>query len=98
MRLSIFSSVALGAMITAGMSAFPQPSDWSTAIAKVEVKASLDRAAGTAFVVAIKGGNAYLVTSSHVVAGDSSPKITFQARPDHPVPATVKYPQFEERG
>lgn len=61
-----------------------QGSSWDAAIAKVSVRADLNRTPATAFVVAIQNRTAFLVTSAHVVAGDDSPMIEFRADPDHP--------------
>jgi formylglycine-generating enzyme required for sulfatase activity len=91
-------STTLCGLLLARACDFAQTLSWQNGIAKVEVKAALNRVPGTAFVVALRSDTAYLVTSAHVIAGDSMPKITFQADPDHGFPATVRFPEFEERG
>jgi len=74
-----------------------QEPPWYSAVAKVETKSL--RVPGTAFVVAIKDGMAYLVTSAHVVAGDSQPSVTFRVDPDRPRRATVRAPELgDEKG
>jgi hypothetical protein len=67
-----------------------QRSSWDMSIAKVSVRAELNRAPATAFVVAIRNQTAFLVTSAHVVAGDDSPMIEFRADPDHPQKAILR--------
>jgi len=52
-------------------------------------------APGTAFVVALQDQSAWLLTSAHVVQGDASPEVEFQADPANPKPASVRYPQFD---
>ena|ERR1700733_272879 len=67
-----------------------QGSSWDAAIAKVSVRADLNKTPATAFVVAIRNQTAFLVTSAHVVAGDDSPMIEFRADPDHPQKANKR--------
>jgi len=63
---------------------------WDSAIAKVSVRADLNRSSATAFVVAIQNQTALLVTSAHVVVGDDSPIIEFRADPNHSQKAAVR--------
>lgn len=67
-----------------------QPPAWHAGIAKVTVKRNLSRNPGTAFVVSLRGGNAYLVTSAHVVEGDEAPQIEFVADQDRSYRAAVR--------
>ncbi len=72
---------------------------WHSGVAKVSVKSELDRKPGTGFVVALRGGNAYLITSAHVVEGDASPQIEFVVDSDRTYRATVRGLEAgEERG
>ena len=52
---------------------------WHAGVAKVTVRADLSLEPGTAFVVAVEDGKAFLVTSAHVVEGDPNPQIEFVA-------------------
>lgn len=58
---------------------FAQMPDWQRGVAKVTIDAKFERKPGTAFVVALNGGMAYLVTSAHVVAGERNPVLYFGA-------------------
>ncbi len=60
---------------------------WHSGIAKVSAK---NRAAGTAFVVAVNASSAYLVTSAHVVEGNANPLIAFERNPEKLYRATVR--------
>ena len=74
--------------------AWSQPSDWQAGIAKVSMRADPPMVPGTAFVVALEAGTAYLVTSAHVVEGDASPQIEFAAAPrKKPYASKVQHPQ-----
>ena len=70
-----------------------QTTAWQEGIAKVIVRADLYREPGTAFVVAIKDGTAFLVTSAHVVEKDSNPQIEFVAFPRKQYPSRVENQQ-----
>lgn len=63
---------------------------WRAGVAKVIVRADLNRQPGTAFVVARQEGTAFLVTSAHVVEGDSNPRIEFVAASLKQYPSTVR--------
>jgi formylglycine-generating enzyme required for sulfatase activity len=91
-------STTLCGLLLASFCGFAQAPKWQAGIAKVDVKASLNRVPGTAFVVALKADTAYLVTSSHVIEGDSTPRISFLVDPDQTFPAAVRFPEFEGRG
>jgi len=94
MRNSLGPGLLLAALLLWG-----QAPVWQAGIARVIPRADLNRRPGTAFVVALRGGSAFLVTSAHVVAGDPSPTIEFVADPENPVPATVRHLEAsDERG
>ncbi len=76
-----------GLLLVAASPQWGQTSAWHSGIAKVSAK---NRTAGTAFVVALKASSAYLVTSAHVVEGDSAPQITFVAASDRSYRAEVR--------
>src|SRR5580704_7792102 len=69
---------------------FAQDLTWQRGVAKVSVKPNLDRNPGTAFVVAIEGQAAYLITCFHVIEGDSNPRVEFVAAPNKILTATLK--------
>jgi formylglycine-generating enzyme required for sulfatase activity len=56
----------------------------------VSVDAKLGRTPGTAFVVAVSGQTAFLVTCAHVVVEESSPRVEFRAAPLREFRATVR--------
>jgi formylglycine-generating enzyme required for sulfatase activity len=70
-----------------GQSASP---GWQASIAKVSVDPKLERTPGMAFVVAVTGQTAYLVTCAHVVVEESSPRVEFRAAPLREFRATVR--------
>jgi len=70
-----------------GQSASP---GWQASIAKVSVDPKLERTPGTAFVVAVTGQTAYLVTCAHVAVDESSPRVEFRAAPLREFRATVR--------
>jgi len=70
-----------------GQSAAP---GWQASIAKVSVDPKLGRTPGAAFVVAVTGQTAYLVTCAHVVVEESSPRGEFRASPLREFRATVR--------
>ncbi len=63
----------LGLMLSA------QTPDWHNGIVQVE---ATGRSPGTGFVVALRPDRAYVVTCAHVVEGDASPSVTFNADPE----------------
>lgn len=63
---------------------------WQASIAKISVDPQLGRAPGTAFVVAIAGQTAFLVTCAHVVLEEASPRVEFEAVPRRSFRATVE--------
>jgi formylglycine-generating enzyme required for sulfatase activity len=76
-----------------------QTTAWHAGIAKVTTRTGLNKLPGTAFVVALRAGSAYLVTGAHVVEGDSNPRIEFVADPDRSYQATIRHLEAgEERG
>jgi hypothetical protein len=90
---------ALIILLLAHLPAWSQTAAWHAGIAKVIPKSDLNRRPGTAFVVALRGGSAYLVTSAHVVEGDPSPQIEFVVDTDRTFRATVRHLEAgEERG
>jgi hypothetical protein len=68
---------------------FSQTADWQSGVARIRKAAKLGLQPGTAFVVALRGGNAYLVTSAHVVEGDEAPQVEFVADPEKSYRASV---------
>jgi hypothetical protein len=76
--------------------AWGQTPTWRAGVAKVIVRADLYREPGTAFVVALQDSTAVLVTSEHVVEGDSSPLIEFAAAPLRQYSSTVRNPQVRD--
>lgn len=74
-----------------------QAPEWQASVAEVTVNSTLSRVPGTAFVVALKDRTAFLVTSAHVVAGDSNPQVFFVADPGKAYPATVVDLQGDDR-
>jgi sulfatase modifying factor 1 len=67
-----------------------QTPGWQSSIAKVSVDPELNRVPGTAFVVAVEGQTAFLVTCAHVVEGDSGPRVEFLAVAYRTFTATVR--------
>src|SRR5687767_14349301 len=73
-----------------------QTPDWMAGIAKVTTR-NADLASGTAFVVAIRNDSAFLITGSHVIAGDSSPKIDFVADRNKPYLASIVANNYDDK-
>ena len=82
--------VAAFVPLLAQWSAWSQTPAWQAGVAKVTLRADLNRQPGTAFVVALEKGTAFLVTSAHVVEGDPNPQIEFVAAPRKPYPTTER--------
>lgn len=86
-------------LLLAPWSAWNQSPAWHAGVAKVTVREDLNRQAGTAFVVAVDDGKAYLVTSAHVVEADPNPQIEFVAVPRKQYKSTVRHVEGgEEHG
>jgi len=49
-----------------------------------------DKSPGTGFVVAVRSGQAYIVTCAHVVEGDPKPSVAFRAAPEERHSAEVR--------
>ena len=91
--IAVLTGVALAIPATA------QTRNVISGIARVRVRQELGRPPATAFVVAVKNGTAWLVTSAHVVAGDQTPTIEFEAAPTVPYQATIRaFEGADERG
>jgi hypothetical protein len=91
--VAVLTAVALATPTTA------QAPSLINAIAKVRVRPALGRPLATAFVVAVKEGTAWLVTSAHVIAGDQTPTIEFAAAPGRLYNATIRaFEGDDERG
>ncbi|MBL8294915.1 MAG: SUMF1/EgtB/PvdO family nonheme iron enzyme [Bryobacterales bacterium] len=87
LRLAAVSVLILWPLQVWGQSQLPQ---WQASIAKVSVDPKLGRTPGTAFVVAVSGQTAFLVTCAHVVVEESSPRVEFRAAPLREFRATVR--------
>ncbi|MBL8292791.1 MAG: TIR domain-containing protein [Bryobacterales bacterium] len=74
----------------AGLMLRRTPSEVQAGVARVSVDPKLGRQPGTAFVVAVSGQTAFLVTCAHVVVEESSPRVEFRAAPLREFRATVR--------
>lgn len=74
----LFQSVATAVVLLLIPPLCSQTPTWHAGMARVTVRDDLGTAPGSAFVIAFKSGAAYLLTAAHVVAGDPTPKVTFQ--------------------
>jgi formylglycine-generating enzyme required for sulfatase activity len=82
------SKLAQIALLLAHLPLWSQAPTWQAGVAQVIAK---DRSPGTGFIVSLRGGRAYLVTSAHVVEGDPSPSVVFAADADrNRYPAQVR--------
>jgi TPR repeat protein len=68
-----------------------QVSAWHASVAEVTVSKNFARAPGSAFVVAIKDGAAYLLTAAHVVEGDPQPQVIFEVDTKNAHKATIEH-------
>jgi sulfatase modifying factor 1 len=93
MRACCLPAAVAAAVALAFSAASPvhgQAPGWQASIAKVSVDPELNRVPGTAFVVAVDGQTAFLVTCAHVVANESSPRVEFFAAAYRTFTATVR--------
>jgi len=91
MRSLIGTSVWLLAYVFAlGVSAHAQPLDAQKA-GVVRITSQLDdlRRSGTGFIVRLENDAAFILTASHVVEGDNTPRVEFFTRRNTTVPAEV---------
>jgi len=93
---SVWRFFGLFVMLMCHGAGWGQTPAWQAGLAKVIVRADLNRQPGTAFVVALQGSSAVLVTSEHVVEGDPNPQIEFAADPLRQYSSTVRNPQTRD--
>jgi hypothetical protein len=70
-----------------------EPASWEAGIARVIPHNG--KLPGTAFVVALQNGTAWLVTSAHVVQGDPAPDVEFLGKPGESSKAKVAFAQYD---
>lgn len=93
MKPSLWDVLLLAAvkiLLSVASPAWGQAPGWQASIAKVSVDPKLSRTPGTAFVVAVEGTTAFLVTCAHVVENESSPRLEFMAARYRSFSATVR--------
>jgi hypothetical protein len=86
-RLLTQSGLCLWAAVCLGFAAQAQTPD--AGVVKVTSRSEAGRKTGTGFIVRLGEHQAYVVTASHVVEGDSQPQVEFFTQRNVPIAATV---------
>jgi hypothetical protein len=80
---------ACGVLLAISGSLWSQSTSRFASVVKVSARADQHRLPGSGFVVALRNGTAWIITSAHVVARDPRPSVEFQADPDRTFSASL---------